>query len=75
MKIIKISLALLVHTLKGQSNEIFDLQFFFHHLNHPGPLTNRLKYFRFWLGFRQIIQISSGYDTAQSQFPQGIIPR
>ena len=31
--------------LKGQSNEIFDLQFF-------SALINGLKYFRFWLGFR-----------------------
>ena len=30
--------------LKGQSNEIFDLQFF-HNSNLPGPLTNELKYF------------------------------
>ena len=33
-----------VENLVGQSNKIFDLQFF-HHLNQPGPLTNRLKYF------------------------------
>ena len=38
--------------LKGQSNEIFDLQFFFNISNLPGPLTNGLKYFRFWLSFR-----------------------
>ena len=31
---------------KGQSNEIFDLQFFYH-LNQPGPLTDGLTYFRF----------------------------
>ena len=29
--------------LKGQSNEIFDLQFFFHNSNLPGPRTNGVK--------------------------------
>ena len=29
--------------LKGQSNEIFDLQFFFHNSNLPGSLTNGVK--------------------------------
>ena len=35
----------IVHRVRlgGQSNEIFE--FFFHHLNQPGPLTYRLKYF------------------------------
>ena len=28
---------------------------FFHHLNLPGPLTNGLKYFRFWLRIRWVI--------------------
>ena len=32
---------------KGQSSKIFDLQ-----LIWPGPLTNEIKYFRFWLSFR-----------------------
>ena len=41
-------------TLKRQSNKIFYLQFF-HHLNLPGPLTNGLKYFRFWLRIRWVI--------------------
>ena len=63
-------------TLKGQSNEIC-YSHFFHHLNLLGPLTNRLKHFRFWLRFRRVIQIflilpgvsypgepiSSGYHT------------
>ena len=66
--------------LKGQSNEIFDLQFFYH-LNQPGPLTNGLNYFRFWWSFRRVIQIfvnlpgvwycaesiSPGYHTLVSQ--------
>ena len=55
--------------LKGQSNDIFNLFFslqayneifdlhFFHHLNQPEPVTNRLKYFRFWLRFCQVIRI------------------
>ena len=43
-------------TLKGQSNKIFDPHFF-HHSNLPGPLTNRLKYFRFWFCFRRDIPI------------------
>ena len=35
--------------LKGQSNEIFDLQFF-RHSNLPGPLNKGLTYFRFhWI--------------------------
>ena len=33
-------------SLRGQSNEIFDLQFF-HHSNQPGPLINGFKYFCF----------------------------
>ena len=36
---------------ENESNEIFDIQFF-HNSNLPGPLTNQLKYFRFWLIFR-----------------------
>ena len=43
-------------SLKGHSNEIFDLQFF-HHSNQPGSLTNGLNYFRFWFGFRWDIRI------------------
>ena len=42
--------------IKRQSNEIFDLHFF-HYSNLSGPLTNGLKYFRFWLRFRGVIQI------------------
>ena len=66
--------------LKGQSNEIFDLQFFYY-LNQPGLLTNGLKYYRIWLSFRWVIQIfmnlpgvwyfaesiSPGYHTPASQ--------
>ena len=33
------------HLLKGQSNEIFDLQFFFLNSNQPGPRTNGVKIF------------------------------
>ena len=40
--------------LKGHSNKIFDLQFLSF---EPGPLVNGLKYFRFWLRFRPVIQI------------------
>ena len=75
-------------TLKGQSNDILDPHFF-HNSNHPGPLTNELKYFRLWFRFRRDIHIfmnfpgicnpgesiSPGYHTAQSQSPQGIILR
>ena len=43
-------------TLKGQSNEIVDLQFFYH-LKLARPLTNGLKLLRFWLRFGRVIQI------------------
>ena len=45
--------------LKGQSNEIFDLQFFFHNSNLPVPMTNRLKYFWFWFIIHWFIRILS----------------
>ena len=50
--------------LTGQSNEIFDLQFFFHHSNQPGPLTNGLKDFRILVSKKTD---SPQYDTAGSQ--------
>ena len=40
----------------GQSNEILDPHFF-HNSNQPGPLTNELKYFRFWFRFCRVIRI------------------
>ena len=45
------------HYLKGQSNEILDPNFFFIIRTSMGSLTNRLKYFRFWLRFRRDICI------------------
>ena len=52
----------------GPSNEILDLHFF-HHSNLPEPLTNGLKYFRFWLRFCWLIRI-----LVSKNWPQGIIP-
>ena len=56
-------------SLKGQSNKILDHQFF-HNSNQLGPLTNGLKYLRFWLSFRWVILIfvadSLGYYTPGS---------
>ena len=46
-------------SLKGQSNKLFDPHFF-HPSNLPGPLTNGLKYFRFWLRFSRVIWIFTG---------------
>ena len=77
--------------LKGQSNEIFNLPFFYNSNQH-WLLTNGLKYFRFWLRIRKVIQILSSkiwlpgvsypsesdspwYHTPVSQSPQGIILR
>ena len=34
----------------------FSTSILFHHSNQPGPLTNGLKYFRFWLRVRRAIQ-------------------
>ena len=72
--------------LKGQSSKGFDL--FFHNSSLPGPLSNGLKYVRFWSRFCRVIQsfrknlprvsncaesISQGYHTAQSHsWPRGI---
>ena len=42
--------------LKGQSNEFFNYQFL-HYSNRSGPLTNGLKYFRFWFRSRRDIRI------------------
>ena len=50
------SIPILNYNLKGQSNEIFDLQFF-NHSNRPGPLTNGLKDFYFWFSFHRVIRI------------------
>ena len=58
-------------SLKGQSNEIFDL-LFFHHFNQPGPLTNGLKYFRIWFRFRRDIRILIAKKlTRRGMIPQG----
>ena len=43
--------------LKGTVQRDFRPPGFFHHSNQPGPLTNRLQYFRTWFRFRQEIQI------------------
>ena len=50
----------------GTEQRDFDLHFF-HNSNLPGPLTNGLKYFRFWFRICQFIQIV--------QSPRGMIPR
>ena len=50
------SLAFSESELKEQSDEIFDL-FFFQNSSLPGPMSNSLKYFRFWLRFLRVIQI------------------
>ena len=42
---------------KGTVQRDFGPQFFFHNSNQHGSLTNRLKYFRFWLRFRRDIRI------------------
>ena len=46
-------------TLKGQSNEIFDLQIFssFEPTWAIDQWPNGFKYFRFWLRFRRVIRI------------------
>ena len=70
----------LILSLKGQSNEIFDPQFF---SPFVPAWTNGLKWFRFWFCFHWDIHIftkfravsycaessSAQYDTAQSQWP------
>ena len=59
--------------LIGQSNEIFDLHFF-HYLNLPGPLTNRLKYFDFG---KILVKISQWYSKFKFKklTRWGIIPQ
>ena len=57
--------------LKGQSNEIFEPPF--HNSKLTGPLTNRLKYFRFWLKVIQIFLFSPQYYTTDSQSHLSII--
>ena len=42
--------------VKGQSKR-FLTSSFFHHSNQPGPLTNVINDFRFWLSFCWVIQI------------------
>ena len=65
---------------KGTVQRDFRTPCFFHHSNLPGPLTNTLKLFRFWLRFCWVIQIfitlpgvrylgktiSTGYHTPAS---------
>ena len=67
--------------VKGTVQTRFSTSSFFHHSNQPGPLTNGLKYFRFWLSFCRVIwiflnlpgvwycaeSISPGYHTPESQ--------
>ena len=49
-----------IHNLKGQSNEIFSLQFFFPNSCLSWPLRSGLKYFQLWQIFCRVIQISRG---------------
>ena len=55
------SLATKTLQLKGQSNEIFYLQFFFiysyNNSNLPGSLANEVKYLQFWLRIRRVVRI------------------
>ena len=44
-----------------------------YHLNLPGPLTNWLTYFRFWLRFRRVVQIFRGIILRLSQYPRSLI--
>ena len=52
--------------IKGTVQQDFRTSFF-HNSNLPGPLTNGLKYFRFWLRIHSVIQIV--------QSPWVMIPR
>ena len=52
---------------------------FFQYFKLPGPRTNGLKYFRYWLRFREVIQILGlksmtprGYDIPGRFTHQGI---
>ena len=60
-----------VTKLVGQSNDIFDLQFFFiiRSSNQPGPQTNGLKYFQIWFSFRRV-KFFGVYYCAESVSPQ-----
>ena len=68
--------------IKGTVQQDFRTSFF-HNSNLPGPLTNGLKYFRFWLRIRRVIQIFRNlrwdnlpeYHTPVSPSPRGFIPR
>ena len=51
---------------KGTVQQDFDQQFF-HNSNIPGPLTNGLNYFWFWLRIHRVIRFF--------QSPRGRIPR
>ena len=51
---------IIVNLIRNQINQRdsptrFSTSCFFHHLNQPEPLTNGLKYFRFWFRFRRDI--------------------
>ena len=50
--------------LKGQSKKMFDPWFF---INPDGPLIKGLKYFWFWLIFRELLEfcliVPGGYVT------------
>ena len=55
---------------KGTVQQDFRLPFFFHHSNRSEPLTNGIKYFRFWFRFRRVILIfrsSAQYHTVLSK--------
>ena len=44
-------------SLKRQSNEILDFQYFYHLILLYKQLTKELNYYRFWLRFSRVIQI------------------
>ena len=48
---------------------------FFHHLNLPRPLINRLKHFRIWLRFRRVIQIFLKYLPGVSYRGESVFPK
>ena len=56
---------------KRDSPTSFSAFSFFHNSNLAGPLTNGLKYFRFWLSFRWVIR----FLGSKKLTPRGIIPR
>ena len=81
LETLKLFMRLLWLFIHGKVQRDFRPQVFFHNSNLPVPLTNGLKYFRFWLRIHRVIRILSpkiwlpGLSYPSKAVSRGMIPR